>query len=61
MNKEELKALSERIIKYRAKHNLSTVKFAELCNLTFPTVCNIQNCKQMPSKITLQKILNIIE
>ncbi len=29
MNKEELKQLSEKILDYRAKHNLSAEKFAE--------------------------------
>ena len=61
MNKQELKALSEKILTYRAKHNLSAEKFAELCNLTMPTIYNIENCKQAPSKMTLRKILNVIE
>ena len=52
MNKEQLKELSEQILKYRAKHNLSAEKFAELCNLTMPTIYNIENCKQAPSKMT---------
>lgn len=61
MKDKELKELSEKILNYRAKHNLSAEKFAELCNLTMPTVYNIENCKQVPSKITLRKILNIVE
>lgn len=61
MNKEELKALSEKILTYRAKHNLSAEKFAELCNLTMPTIYNIENGKQAPSKMTLRKILHIIQ
>ena len=61
MDKQELKALSEKIVTYRAKHNLSAEKIAELCNLTMPTIYNIENCKQAPSKMTLRKILNVIE
>lgn len=61
MTKKELKTLSSKILDYRAKNNLSAGEFAELCNLTMPTIYNIENCKRPPSKITLRKILNIIE
>lgn len=61
MTENELKALSEKILTYRAKHNLSAEKFAKLCNLTLPTIYNVENCKQKPSKMTLRKILKIIQ
>lgn len=61
MTKAELNDLSERILEYRVSHNLSADKFARLCNLTMPTIYNIENCKQVPSKMTLRKILNVIE
>lgn len=61
MKKEELRQLSEKILTYRAKHNLTAKQFGELCNLTMPTIYNIENCKQVPSKLTLGKILNLIE
>lgn len=61
MNKEELKQLSEKMLDYRAKNNLSAEKFADRCNLTLVTIYNIENCKQVPSKMTLRKILNVIE
>ena len=61
MDKEELKQLSERMLDYRAKHNLSAEKFAEKCKLTLVTIYNIENGKQAPSKMTLRKILNVIE
>ena len=61
MKKEELKQLSEKMLDYRAKHNLSAEKFAEKCKLTLVTIYNIENCKQAPSKMTLRKILNVIE
>ena len=61
MSETELKKLSKKILRYRAKHNLSAEKFAELCRLTMPTIYNIENCKQRPSKMTLSKILNVIE
>lgn len=60
MENKELKALSEKILTYRATHNLSADKFAKLCNLTLPTIYNIENCKQNPSKMTLRKILSVI-
>ena len=61
MNKRELKELSKKILDYRAKHNLSAKKFAERCKLTVVTIYNIENERQAPSKMTLRKILNVIE
>lgn len=58
---KELDVLREKMLDYRAKHNLSQVKFAELCNVTQQTVCNIENGVQAPSKLTKKKILNVIE
>ena len=57
----ETKELSRKIICYRAEHNLNQEQFAKQCKLTTQTVCNIENQKQTPSKITIQKILNLIE
>ena len=54
------KELSRKIIEYRAKHNLSQVEFAKLCNISTQTACNVENGIQVPSKLTLQKILNIV-
>lgn len=53
--------LREQILIYRAKYNLSQGKFANLCKLTSQTICNIENGTQEPSKLTRQKILNIIK
>ena len=58
---KELKELSTKMFNYRAKHNLSSKKFAELCKLTMPTVYNIENRRHAPSKMTMRKILNVIE
>lgn len=54
------KELSRKIIEYRAKHNLSQVDFAKLCKVSTQTACNVENGVQTPSKLTLQKILNVI-
>lgn len=56
----EQKELIKRILAYRGKHNLSQIEFAEKCNITQPTLCNVENGKQKPSKLTMQKILNVI-
>ena len=61
MTKEELKVLGEKLFEYRVKNNLSAQKFSKLCNLTLPTIYGIENCKRTPSKMTLRKILNIIQ
>lgn len=56
----EARELSNRIIDYRAKNNISQLDFAKLCKISQQTACNIENCKQKPSKITLTKIIKII-
>lgn len=61
MEEKELKELSEKIIDYRANHNLSQLEFAKLCKISQQTACNVENGSQKPSKITLKKILNVIE
>ena len=58
---KELDILREKILNYRAKHDISQYKFAELCKVTPQTICNIENGIQEPSKLTKQKILNIVE
>lgn len=60
MNKD-LEILGKKIIDYRAKHNISQVRFAELCKVSQQTVCNVENGIQSPSKLTRKKILNLIE
>ena len=57
----EFNVLREKILDYRGKHNISQAKFAELCNLSVQTVCNIENGVQKPSKLTKMKILNVLE
>lgn len=56
----ELEELSKKIIDYRARHNISQFSFALECNVSPQTICNIERVKQKPSKLTLQKILNVI-
>lgn len=53
--------LGKKILKYRGKHDLTQVEFAEKCGVTVQTICNIENGIQNPSKLTKQKILIIIE
>lgn len=55
------KELMAKMLDYRAKNNMSQYKLAELCKLTPQTICNIENGTQSPSKLTRQKILNLIE
>lgn len=58
---KELIVLSQKMIDYRARHNISQAKLAELCNVTLQTVCNVERCRQKPSKLTAQKILNVVD
>lgn len=58
---KELDVLRSKMLDYRARHDISQTKLAELCKVTPQTICNIENGVQEPSKLTKQKILNIIE
>jgi len=58
---KDLEVLREKMLDFRARHNISQLKLAEMCMLTPQTVCNIENGIQSPSKLTKQKILNVIE
>lgn len=53
--------ISNKILNFRAMHNLSQLEMAKLCKLTVQTICNIENGVQNPSKLTAQKILNVVE
>lgn len=53
--------LSEAILSYRARHNISQKEMARRCNVTTQTICNVENGIQNPSKITEAKIRLIIE
>ena len=52
--------LGEKIVCYRAKYNLSQTEMAKLCKLTLQTIWNIENGVQTPTRLTKQKILNVI-
>lgn len=49
------------MLDYRAKHNISQQKLAELCKVTAQTICNVEKGTQSPSRLTKQKILIVIE
>lgn len=48
--------LGEKIIMYRAKHNMTQKQFAELVGLSTQTVYLIESELQNPKKITVAKI-----
>lgn len=53
--------LAKKMIEYRAKQDISMRELANRCGLTVQTICNIENGVQTPSRITTQKILNVID
>lgn len=55
-----MKTLAERILEYRALHDISAKEFAQRCKLSLQTVYSIENGLQTPSKITLLKIENVL-
>ena len=55
------KQLIEKMVRYRAKNNLTQEEFAKRCNLSTLTICLIENGKTSPTKLTLGKILNVLD
>lgn len=53
--------IAEKMLEYRAKHNLSQSKLADLCGITTQTVNSIENGIQSPSKLTEAKIKLIVD
>ncbi len=53
--------LSERMVLYRAKHNLSQRAFAGKVGLSLQTVNSIETGQQSPSRVTEAKINLLIE
>ena len=51
-----MEKLRERILEYRAKHDMSQEDFANACQLNVMTVNAIENGKGSPSKLTVMKI-----
>lgn len=52
--------LKAEVLAYRAEHNISQRAMAKKCNLTLQTICNIENGKASPTKLTQAKILKVI-
>ena len=52
--------IAEKMLRYRAKENISMKELARRCNLTIQTIHNIETGIQNPSRVTRKKILMVI-
>lgn len=53
--------LSERMLEYRAKHNLSQEEFAEKAKLCLMTISAIETNKRPPNPLTRAKIEMVLK
>lgn len=53
--------LTEKMIRYRAKHRLTQKQFAEMCGISQQTLCSVETGQQIPGKMTLAKIMLAME
>lgn len=53
--------LSDRIVRYRARHKLSQREFAKKVGLSLQTVNSIETGQQEPSRVTVAKIDLLLE
>lgn len=49
-------SLKERIIQYRARHNMSQEDFANMCQVNVMTINTIETEKRKPTPLTVAKI-----
>ena len=57
---KDLEELKDKIVRYRAKYNLTQQEFADKCKVSFTTINKIENNKASISKLTYAKIENIV-
>lgn len=57
----EEKTFRDRIIEYRARHNMSQEDFAIECKVCLMTVNAIENGKRNPTKLTKAKIEYVLQ
>lgn len=53
--------LQEKMVLYRAKHNISQAELAKKCNLSLQTVHCIESGIQSPSRVTEAKIRLVVD
>ncbi len=53
--------LSEKMVRYRARHNIKQAIAAEQANVSLQTWCSVENEQQKPSKLTEMKIRELVE
>lgn len=52
--------LAEAMVTYRARERISQREFAEKVGVSLQTICNIETGQQVPSRLTVAKILLVI-
>lgn len=52
--------LQERMVDYRAAHNLTQSQFADRVGVTTMTINQVENNRQNPSKLTIAKIERVV-
>ena len=53
--------LQEKMLDYRARERISQTELAHRCGVSLQTICSVENNTQNPSKMTLRKILLVVE
>ena len=65
VDKNEVRVLGEKVIRYRGRHNMSQDDFAKVCGLSRATIVSIESGalrgRAGITALTKAKILNIIE
>ena len=53
-------SLGDRVLEYRARHNISQEDFANLAHVNVMTINSVENKKRNPTKLTIVKIERVL-
>ena len=57
----EKEKLTDLVVDYRVRNNLTMKQMAERCGVSLQTLFNVENEKYKVQRTTVRKILNVIE
>ena len=58
--RNDMEELREKMLEYRARHQMSQTTLAEACGVSYQTINSIESGKQTPSALTKTKIMLVV-
>lgn len=58
---ETMSELSDKMVRFRAKHRINQKQLAQMCGLSTQTINSVETGQQNPSRVTEAKIRLVVE